>query len=570
MGLFDQLQAYIQANTPRNTRPAVSPATVIDNGLLGGRIAQVPQRAQEAYQGLLNAPKEVAQLFDPKWGKSLKQQMDNPQAANPQQWIDAGMELSGLAPLGGIAAHTVYHGSPHKFDKFDMSKIGTGEGAQAYGHGLYFAENPKVAQSYKEALSDTTPVINGRPRNFDDDNEFAASVLLQSKNNPDAAISFLKTQLQHVKKGSDSERKLLTTIEIIGSGKQLPKADYSGAFYKVDIPDEAIPRMLDWDKRMYEQNPDVLQKMPGLADGGKRYNQISQEMDALMWQGKLDSPEWDALKNEATLIRETLGYAPNDTGEELIRKLGGNVKAAEYLKQQGIPGIRYLDGSSRTAGEGTSNYVLFDDQMPRILEVNGQPTGLLSYADEAKKAKAGLLDDGVGGAKIGEMKNTNQAWAQTDVFGSGSRIDHVSQDGKSAVVQQMTRPGVYRYYPANVHEQFGVQPNMSKGFDSLEEAQRNIKGMRISDTRKANSQAKYGEIPNLWDGEAKRMAKALIDNNIPIAKFSSSTQSKSKYIELADGRKIRLSDHDLPLSYEMADVDYRYGGNVKDIIKKLK
>ncbi len=42
-----------------------------------------------------------------------------------------------------------YHGSPHDFDKFDLSKIGTGEGAQAYGHGLYFAENEGVAKSYK-------------------------------------------------------------------------------------------------------------------------------------------------------------------------------------------------------------------------------------------------------------------------------------------------------------------------------------------------------------------------------------------------------------------------------------
>ena len=40
----------------------------------------------------------------------------------------------------------VWHGSPHKFDKFDSSKIGTGEGAQAYGHGLYFAEAPDVAR----------------------------------------------------------------------------------------------------------------------------------------------------------------------------------------------------------------------------------------------------------------------------------------------------------------------------------------------------------------------------------------------------------------------------------------
>jgi hypothetical protein len=243
-----------------------------------------------------------------------------------------------------------------------------------------------------------------------------------------------------------------------------------------------------------------------------------------------------------------------------VGDVASGVQAADYWN-------RGEKGAALLAGLGAFPLV---PAFAGMVKQGGKSIDALSYVDKATKAKAGLLDDGVGGAKIGEMKNTNQAWAQTDVFGSGSRIDHVSQDGKSAVVQQMTRPGVYRYYPANVHEQFGVQPNMSKGFDSLEEAQRNIKGMRISDTRKANSQAKYGEIPNLWDGEAKRMAKTLIDNNIPIAKFSSSTQSKSKYIELADGRKIRLSDHDLPLSYEGADVDYRYGGNVKDIIKNLK
>ena len=38
---------------------------------------------------------------------------------------------------------TAYHGTPHQFEAFDVSKIGTGEGAQAYGHGLYFAENPE-------------------------------------------------------------------------------------------------------------------------------------------------------------------------------------------------------------------------------------------------------------------------------------------------------------------------------------------------------------------------------------------------------------------------------------------
>ena len=56
-------------------------------------------------------------------------------------------------PSAGI---TAYHGSPHDFDRFSMDRIGTGEGAQAYGHGLYFAESPDVARAYREQLSPKT------------------------------------------------------------------------------------------------------------------------------------------------------------------------------------------------------------------------------------------------------------------------------------------------------------------------------------------------------------------------------------------------------------------------------
>src|SRR5262245_438695 len=69
----------------------------------------------------------------------------------------AGMVMGGTfatAPRGALGAGPgirAYHGSPHDFERFDLSKIGTGEGAQAYGHGLYFAENPKTAKAYREA-----------------------------------------------------------------------------------------------------------------------------------------------------------------------------------------------------------------------------------------------------------------------------------------------------------------------------------------------------------------------------------------------------------------------------------
>jgi hypothetical protein len=48
-----------------------------------------------------------------------------------------------------VPSMKAFHGSPHDFDKFSMDAIGTGEGAQAYGHGLYFAESEDVARGYR-------------------------------------------------------------------------------------------------------------------------------------------------------------------------------------------------------------------------------------------------------------------------------------------------------------------------------------------------------------------------------------------------------------------------------------
>jgi len=85
-----------------------------------------------------------------------------------------------------------------------------------------------------------------------------------------------------------------------------------------------------------------------------------------------------------------------------------------------------------------------------------------------------------------------------------------------------------------------------------------VRGLRVSETRKANQSAKYGAIPSIWNGESKKIAMALIDTGIGIDRFSSSTQSKSKYLYLDSGIKVRLADHALPSNYDAADVDFRY------------
>ncbi|MFA5457306.1 MAG: hypothetical protein WC261_06715, partial [Synergistaceae bacterium] len=62
----------------------------------------------------------------------------------------------------GVSFMTAWHGSPHDFDKFSKDKIGTGEGAQAYGHGLYFAGKREVAEFYKANTSRYDVIVDGQ------------------------------------------------------------------------------------------------------------------------------------------------------------------------------------------------------------------------------------------------------------------------------------------------------------------------------------------------------------------------------------------------------------------------
>ena len=67
--------------------------------------------------------------------------------------LKAGDNLAAPRTLDPQTGAIVWHGSPHKFDKFDSAHIGKGEGAQAYGHGLYLADSPDVADEYAGKLS---------------------------------------------------------------------------------------------------------------------------------------------------------------------------------------------------------------------------------------------------------------------------------------------------------------------------------------------------------------------------------------------------------------------------------
>jgi hypothetical protein len=369
MGLLNDLQEYIKANTPRSTRPPVSPATVFNQGLLNPNQFNAPQanRFKDSLFGMAGVVPGVGDVAS------------GMQAAdfwNRGEKLNAGLSALGALPLiPALGAHTVYHGSPHKFDKFDMSKIGTGEGAQAYGHGLYFAESPGVAQSYAKNLA--RPVAEfPTGMKVDMQQPISRGQWRTATQSDDPVMEQALRALEYNKGNAGSAAKALDSfddaeaIDLLNhwaaNPSSMPNIDPGSNLYKVDIPDESIPRMLDWDKPLSEQAPEVHSALKNLAAR-------------------------DAQKyGEGGGVDYYMGDPDSYAGGDLIRYMReqqNHEEIASYLNSQGIPGIRYLDQTSRDAGEGTSNFVLFDDQLPRILEVNGQPTGLLSYADEAKKIK---------------------------------------------------------------------------------------------------------------------------------------------------------------------------------------
>jgi hypothetical protein len=278
-----------------------------------------------------------------------------------------------LSPL------TVFHGSPHRFSKFESKKIGTGEGAQAYGHGLYFAENPAVAKQYQESLSDFDMLVDGKP--FNPTNPAHRAALEVKQRGGDVAIKDIvasyNQQIKDLKSrnvqwADELAKSKQEELPFIKSGK-LPVYSEStkGSLYTVDLPDEQIAKMLDWDKPLSQQSPEVKKF---IDENGRPILDTFADLERRGLTKGIYKNIWDM---------------PGKTIFDVFGK-GGQTEAK--LKQAGIPGVRYLDEGSRTKG-GTSNFVVFpgEESKLRIMEVNGRPVVI----DEEELRRSGLLGQGV-------------------------------------------------------------------------------------------------------------------------------------------------------------------------------
>jgi len=371
----------VKQATQRTTN--IAPAVL--ESLARGSIAQVPGIAGDTSSLLRQlAPQTMQQIFGNRVAPTTEEILGYVPRATPAYQGSQEHEMVGglLSPAMGYFAKALplatkdmpignmiaYHGTPHEIQGgFDISKVGTGEGAQAYGHGMYFAESPKVAESYKGRTVFNEPTLdkfsNG-PNYYTDSSGKHFKVRDYVKNDKPVEVS-----------SDEYNSKFKEVLKLFNEQNQ-------GNLYKVDIPDKDIPNMLDWDKPFNKQ-PKIVQ-------------------DAFL----------NIAKNDPDLPLEFL-IKGNATGGSLIQAMN-KIKASKLLLEQNVPGIRYLDEGSRdwrilhpdeavsgkwTVGKWpgggketkyfdteqeakdyfnqnqTKNFVVFDPKHVKILEKNNQKIG---------------------------------------------------------------------------------------------------------------------------------------------------------------------------------------------------
>ncbi len=224
-----------------------------------------------------------------------------------------------------------YHGSPHDFNEFSLSKIGTGEGAQAYGHGLYFAESEPVAKSYRDALAPANVSLGdnafawGKNGRGGDPALVAKALKLSDPHEIDVATEIVGAAMRQHKTPQQVIAELAADGTVMGeTAARLKPAFDSVAFASERAPGKmyevalhATPeQFLDWDKPLAGQSEAVRNAIEPLRQK--------------VWQ------EWQAAN---PTLRE-----PTHLGQVLAEK---GPEATAALSEQGIPGIRYLDQGSR-------------------------------------------------------------------------------------------------------------------------------------------------------------------------------------------------------------------------------
>ena len=256
---------------------------------------------------------------------------------------------------------TAWHGSPYDFEHFDLGAMGSGEGRQVHGWGLYFAKDRKISEGYKDFLKNlrSTVVIDGKKfvgykngfrdedGNRPSDKKLRFALLnLSLEGSREKAIQRV-SELARTSKGTGFEEDYAGALKILKDSQTASVERPEAKLYEVDIPDNDV--LLDEDKFLQDQ-PKKVKK--AIAD---------------YYRSRPDSysaPEDDSLKGSTTTGESFY----KDVVFQMKREGSTNPKrdASLLLNSLGIKGVTY---------EGNKDgrcFVVFDDKAISIIDKYNQ------------------------------------------------------------------------------------------------------------------------------------------------------------------------------------------------------
>lgn len=314
-----------------------------------------------------------------------------------------------LSDLPNILEKKVFHGSPHKFDRFNLRSIGSGEGAQAYGWGIYLAGNKEVAEFYQKTLAagkslgvPKSRYINETPSSKEFEAVRAAANAFNrvlkaysSENFSSRSIywgsyyqfynasnsigtkdrEYYEHNKEEIEAKIDNFRvKLLSydplltedevqeKLEFLGfldtrtpfayaykaAVKEIESYGDAGYLYEVEIPTEN--NLLDWDIPLSEMPKSLTGKLEAVISYLKT-KPLKDSVLKKLENGGLTGEEIYRYLSAELSLDHNVNVFPE--GKEL---------ASIALEGEGIPGLRYWDGNTRGSvdKEKEYNYVIWD------------------------------------------------------------------------------------------------------------------------------------------------------------------------------------------------------------------
>lgn len=280
---------------------------------------------------------------------------------------------------------SAYHGSPHKFDEFSLDAIGTGEGNQAHGWGLYFAGNKDVSEKYRKTLSNDDYSNEKYFYHGEEITDRNKKAILSTivENGKYKVISTREKNIEKYKYSQEEYKQKNEELDWIKSldENKIEKKTDKGQLFEVDIPEDDV--LLDEDKTFAEQPKKVQEGINKIFEEEKPSIIIS---DKIKWfDSMLDKLEQEAIQdggyttqanysrdlfeskisNLETLLSKLNNYS-NLKGEDIYGILStvfeDDRDASIKLNEYGIKGIKY---NGHQDGEC---YVIFDDKAVQVLK----------------------------------------------------------------------------------------------------------------------------------------------------------------------------------------------------------